>query len=282
MLTHWQSVRYAGISALGVVSLLGALSAMLYTSASTALVQPQLKYPRWQSVVMQGLVKTEFSNPAYVQNECKTPIVPTYDPDYYDSTCIQLEHAAMGYHNYYGYLGIWSDVVHNGTGSSEPVERPKGFALLNDNTTVTAPWVELKNVTIDDVTGALINNISMAMPHPGVIQAAMDPKNNVMQPSELDGLGSYNIRASVPSGVIHVLCVTMSTAQLKPFVYELWDGAQLPVDVTNWQHELGYVDPYLNGTDFDHIFAWGPQYGLKKWPPLFSKFDLLVGQRRPS
>ncbi|KAK5136667.1 hypothetical protein LTR08_002320 [Meristemomyces frigidus] len=274
MLTHWQSVRYAGISALGVISVLGALAAMLYTSAATALVQPQLKYPKWQPKVMQGLVKSSFSNPDYIQSACKTPILPGYDPDFYSSTCIQLEHAAMGYHNYYGYLGIWADVIHNGTGSSDLNERPKGFALLNDNTTVTAPWVEQNNVTIDEKTGALINNVSMAMPHPGVIQAAMDEKNSLMQPSELDGLGSYNIRASVPSGVVHVLCATMSTAQLKPFVYELWDGAQLPVNVTNWQHNLAYVDPFLNGTDFDHIFNWGAQYGINKWPPIFSKLPI--------
>ncbi|KAK5001458.1 hypothetical protein LTR28_012622 [Elasticomyces elasticus] len=37
MITHWESVRYAAISVLGVVSLLAAVCAMLYTTASDAL-----------------------------------------------------------------------------------------------------------------------------------------------------------------------------------------------------------------------------------------------------
>ena len=52
ILTHWESVRYAGITVLGVVSLLAALVALMYGTAATALVQPQLKYPHWNNVVM--------------------------------------------------------------------------------------------------------------------------------------------------------------------------------------------------------------------------------------
>lgn len=37
MLTHWETVRYAAVSFLGLVSLLAAVMAMLYTSASDAL-----------------------------------------------------------------------------------------------------------------------------------------------------------------------------------------------------------------------------------------------------
>ncbi|KAI7366918.1 hypothetical protein KC354_g3810 [Hortaea werneckii] len=43
LFTQWESVRYAGVSILGLISLLGAVNGMLYTSAATALVQPQLK-----------------------------------------------------------------------------------------------------------------------------------------------------------------------------------------------------------------------------------------------
>jgi hypothetical protein len=44
LVTHWQRVRYAGITMLGVVSLLSAILAMLYVTAANALVQPQLKF----------------------------------------------------------------------------------------------------------------------------------------------------------------------------------------------------------------------------------------------
>lgn len=260
MLTRWESVRYAGTTMLGLIALLGAAAAILYTSAATALVQPQLKYPGWQSMGMQGLVRTEFANPRYIGQNCKTPIAATYDPDY-DVTCVQLEHAAMGYHNYFGYLSSWTDVTNNGTGSSDPAQRPKGFALLNDNTTVTAPWIEKTNITelYWEHGQTIINNVSMAMPHPGVIQAALDHKNNIMQPAELEGLGSYNIRASVPSSVVHVLCVTMNSTAVNSFVTE----------VNRTEPAL----PALDGgsTAFDDIFHWGPAYGTDQWPPLFSQ-----------
>ncbi|KAK6392330.1 hypothetical protein LTR65_003786 [Meristemomyces frigidus] len=262
--TRWETVRYAGTTALGLIALLGASAAILYTSAATALVQPQLKYPDWQSKEIHGLVKTIFANPTYIQQNCKTPIAKTYDESDYDTTCIQLEHAAMGYHNYFGYLGSWTDVVDNGTGSSDPTQRPKGFALLNDNVTITAPWIGQVNVTEQywRHPGMIINNVSMAMPHPGVIQAAIDPKNNIMQPAELEGLGSYNIRASVPSSVVHVLCVTMNSTAVQQFVYDISTA------------QGSYPGPYLNGTIYDDVFHWGPAWGANKYPPVFGKLPI--------
>jgi hypothetical protein len=168
MVTQWHSVRYAGITFLGITSLVGALSAMLYTSAATALVQPQLKWPDWKPQLMQGLVKTSFANTDYIQNNCKTPVQTSYDPEYADTTCIQMEHAALGYHNYFSYLSMWTDVIGNGTNTSTLAERPPGYALLNDNTTITAPWIEIVEVeNLYNKYGFIINNVSMAMPHPG-------------------------------------------------------------------------------------------------------------------
>ncbi|GAB1729477.1 hypothetical protein NU195Hw_Modified_160t1 [Hortaea werneckii] len=274
LFTQWESVRYAGISILGLISLLGAFNGMLYTSAATALVQPQLKWPDWEQRDMKGLVRTKFANPDHIQEFCKTPVQEGYDVDYRGSTCIQLEHAAMGYHNYFGYLSTWTDLIQNGTGAHDPTSRPEGFALLNDNTTISAPWVEQTNVTqLYEDTGFVVNNVSMALPHPSVIGAALGDKS-IMQPAELGGLGSYHIRASVVSPVVHVLCVTMDEEMLKPFVYEKWDNVSTPVDVGLWPTQLAYSDPYLGGTDFDDIFQWGPNYGLYKYPPVFSKLPI--------
>ncbi|KAI7237973.1 hypothetical protein KC330_g2830 [Hortaea werneckii] len=274
LFTQWESVRYAGISILGLISLLGAINGMLYTSAATALVQPQLKWPDWEQRDMKGLVRTKFANPDHIQEYCKTPIQEGYDVDYKGSTCIQLEHAAMGYHNYFGYLSTWTELIQNGTGTPNPAFRPKGFALLNDNTTISAPWVEQINVTqLYKDTGFVVNNVSMALPHPSVIGAALSDKS-IMQPAELGGLGSYHIRASVVSPVVHVLCITMDEEMLKPFVYEKWDNASIPVDTGSWPQQLAYTDPYLSGTDFDEVFQWGPNYGLYKYPPVFSKLPI--------
>ncbi|KAK4561394.1 hypothetical protein LTR86_004711 [Recurvomyces mirabilis] len=277
MLTQWQSVRYAGITFLGVVSLVGALCAMLYAPAATALVQPQLKWADWRPQVMYGKVKSQFANPKYVQRNCKTPIQQGYDSDS-ATTCLQMEHAAMGYHNYFSYMNTWTTALNNGTNTSDPTLRPVGYALLSDNTTITASWIEQTDVAqLQSQYGLVINNISMAMPHPGVIQAAIDSKNNILQPGDLDGLGVYNIRASVPSPVVHVLCVTLTQEQIQPFVYELWENVTSQVDMTAWPQQLGNYsgyDAYLGGTDLDDIFRWGGKYGAATWPPVFGKVPI--------
>lgn len=269
LFTQWITVRYAGISLLGVISLFAAFSALLYTSAATALVQPMLKFPNWSPRVMRGAVSSEFANPAYVAQSCQTPITSTDDYDAGD-TCVNLENAALGYHNYFAYVGLWTQIVDNGNGSSVLSARPQGFALLNDNTSVTAPWVEeyTTNMTeIYETQGIIVNNVSMAMPHPGVIQAAQDPINGIIQPAELDELGTYNLIASVPSSVVHVLCTTMSQTNLTPFIIELSPDL-------NQTGQNSYINPYLNGTPFDDIFRWGPLYGEMMYPPTFNKLPI--------
>jgi hypothetical protein len=44
LITHWETVRYAGITLLGITSLSSAILAMLYVTAANALVQPRLRY----------------------------------------------------------------------------------------------------------------------------------------------------------------------------------------------------------------------------------------------
>ena len=74
MISRWESVKYAGISFLGVVSVLAAVFAMLYTPACSALVQPQLRSSSWEQRNMSGLVLSKFANSHHIKKECFTPI----------------------------------------------------------------------------------------------------------------------------------------------------------------------------------------------------------------
>jgi hypothetical protein len=277
MFTHWESVRYAAPTWLGLIALISAIMAMLYTSAATALVQPQLKFSGWDRRALQGPVMASFANSPYLEKICKTPI--TYIQDGGDTadteqTCISNEHAAQAFHNYFHWIGHWTDVAFSGNGTRDLSTRPAGWALLNDNTTITAPWIDQKAPFVWKDTGLFVHNITMAMPHPGVSLAAVDPENHIPQPDELNGLGIYSIRASVPSPFVNVLCAMgMSKSQLKPLIYESWDNATA-FDASNWPAQLGetiYDYPYLGGTPFDDIFLWGEKYGLYNWPPVFPK-----------
>lgn len=74
--------------------------------------------------------------------------------------------------------------------------------------------------------GRIINNVTLAIPHPAVYQAATDPINDILQPSDLSGVGEYEIRASVVSPAINVMCVNMGRRELAPLVYTTWPHAR--------------------------------------------------------
>ncbi|KAF7188956.1 hypothetical protein HII31_09879 [Pseudocercospora fuligena] len=287
MITQWESVRYAGVSILGLISFLAALMAILYTSAATALVQPQLVVPDFKNRLLGGLVKTQYANPFYIGDSCRTPIRDVYDPEYKDTTCLQIEHSSMAYQNYRSFLSNWADVVLNyGNGSVWYEQRPPGYAVFNDNTTLTAPWIDITNVTQESFPGYYINNVTMAMPHIGVIQAAIDPLNDIMQPYEVEG-ATYSIQASVPSPMVNVQCVTLNQTQVSHFVYSEWEGRNKSAcNETSWAGPVSWpycasypegTDLWLNGTNFTadpllyDIFRWGEKWAPYRYPPIFPK-----------
>ncbi|OCL08619.1 hypothetical protein AOQ84DRAFT_37209 [Glonium stellatum] len=268
LITHWEGVRYAGTTILGLLSLLAALLATLYTPAASALVQPQLKFGDWTPRPAVGLVKTSFANPYYVKDICDTPI--QNDPDS-GSTCLQIEHASQGYHNYQRYLSYWTAISTAKNGTTDLKLRPQGFGLLHENTSITASWVQVVNVpdASKQFGGRIINNASLAMPHSGIFQAARDPRNDIIQPEELDGLGIYSLHASIPSPVIHVLCANMNRTELAPIVYEAWPDAELPVNLSSWNSIT--TKTTTNKTVVDDLFGW---YNNGGHAPVFAKYPL--------
>ena len=74
LLTHFQTVRHTALTLLGVMALIGAFVAMLYTTASESLVAPKLKMGRTEHRVLYGKVATSFANVKYIEQNCKTPV----------------------------------------------------------------------------------------------------------------------------------------------------------------------------------------------------------------
>lgn len=267
LITHWETARYSGLSFLGILSLLSAVLAALYSSAATALVQPMLKDGSWNSVLMSGNVRTDFANVNYVKHLCQTPI--RTDKEYGGGTCLQIEHAGQGYHNYQKYLSYWSLVADHGNGTSKQNLRPPGFGLLYENTTVTPQWINIINTTeVSKQHGRAINNVSLAMPHSGVFAAARDQRNGIMQPEELNSEGTYSLRASVPSPVLNVLCTNMNEEELKPIIYQTWNDDV--VNQTTWSDLMDFATT-TNKTKVDDLFGWNDKDRLN-YPPVFGKY----------
>lgn len=184
MITHFEALKSSILSFLGVLSLVAAVVAMLYTTASESLVQPYLRYGSWERGAMQGLVKASPANPMYLAANCGTPIKSTEDASA-GNTCLQIQYAAHSFYNYQRYISDWATISMNGNGSSDPAHRPKGFAMIFENTTVTAPWVDLEYSDVknnSDKHQRIINNVTLALPHSGVPGAAWNSVNNILQP----------------------------------------------------------------------------------------------------
>lgn len=276
MLAHWESVRYAGFTFLGIFALVAALMAMIYTTASDALVAPKLKLGKIESRLMYGSVATQFANPQWIEDQCTTPIPITEDVDY-GTTCIAIQHSGEAYHNYMQYLATWVDNIDTGNGSSNQGQRPDPVGMLYDNTTVKGSWMQVSENNMTTLSANFkrtVNNVTMAMPHAGVFAAAKDPINGIIQPRELNGLGEYNIQASVPSPALNVLCANMSSEEMVPMVYTLWpkefNNGTLP-NATNWPDQFNLTQPSsLTKTVVDDLFNFDD---INKHP-IFPKLPL--------
>ena len=271
LITHWETAKYAGLSVLGILSLLSAILATFYSSAATAVVQPMLKQGLWDNIVMAGRVKTDFANMFYVKDLCRSPI--RNDKSEKGATCLQIEHAGQGYHNYQRYLAEWDILVRNDNGTTDQTARHPGFGLLHENTTITGQWIDVIDTpAVSKKYGRAINNVSLAIPHAGVFSAARDQRNNIMQPEELNSEGTYSLWASVPSPVMNVLCANMNKTELAPIVFDTWNDEN--VSVSNWD-ALRANATTTNNTVVDNIFGWHKKMANGvDYPPVFSKYPM--------
>lgn len=55
-------------------------AAILYTTASDALVSPKLKFGASEQTVLQGYLRSSYANPNFVRVSCATPISNATDP----------------------------------------------------------------------------------------------------------------------------------------------------------------------------------------------------------
>ncbi|KAJ6784472.1 hypothetical protein PWT90_02890 [Aphanocladium album] len=286
LITHFGMLRFAGISILGVLSLLATLVAAFYTTASDAMVAPKLKYGNWEHMLMSGHVRSSYANPAFVKASCPTLSVQD-DALHAAESCIDVMVSGESYRNLQTFMGVWNDISTNGSVLLRQLKnRPVAKASLNGNTSLFGTWIETEHgdpATHFKDTGRIINNVTLAMPHPGVAAAAISPLNGILQPDDLSGVGEYAIKAGVPSPSVNVMCVNLNTSELAPLVYTEWPFANVTssgvgkqkIGWSNWTTEVPLAvkdgkEEFLNKTVVDDIFRWGAKY--KRRPPVFQLF----------
>ncbi|KAJ4247168.1 hypothetical protein NW762_013307 [Fusarium torreyae] len=287
LITHCETLPSSSLTLLGMLSLTATIAAAFYTTASDAMVSPKLKSGSWESQELFGYVRASYANAQYVREDC--PYLFDIEEDIHAAeSCMNVQFSGQSYRNLLNYMSTWTDISTNKSKTStEMKKRPGGTTLLHDNTTMWSTWIETEHSDVAaqyDETGRIINNVTLALPHPGIYAAATNRKNGILQPDDLAGVGEYSIRAGVVSPSVNVMCVDMDKDELAPLVYTTWPNAKvnntdIPGQKTGWAGWTGEVpqpidnkkkDYYLNRTDVDDIFKWGPKY--ERRPPVFQLY----------
>ncbi|KAH0366105.1 hypothetical protein KCU65_g5582, partial [Aureobasidium melanogenum] len=209
--------------------------------------------------------------------QCFTPIARS-DDNYAEITCVDIRYSYQGNLDLQNYLSQWESISRNGEGGFDLLGRPSPATLFhNNNTRVVSSWIEVLNTTT--VSGRVVNNVTLAVPHIGVISAARNLINGILQLEDLDGQANYSLKAQVHSPVVNVLCVNMNKDELAPIVYTEWSNNTLNTTLWPTGSQLAWYQPgnqpngtYLNKTVVDDLFGWGEKY--KTSPPVFPKLPV--------
>ncbi|KAH6987245.1 hypothetical protein EDB80DRAFT_589845 [Ilyonectria destructans] len=287
LITHFETLPSSAMTLLGMLCLTATFASAFYTTASDAMVSPKLKSGKWENKEMTGFVRASYANTQYVASDCAYLINLKDDPSATES-CENIQFSGHSYRNLLNFMTTWTNINKNGTIIQNDLDkRPHSTMLLYDNTTMYSQWIETEhsNVTAQYAeAGRIINNVTLAMPHPGVYAASTSNINGILQPDDLSGVGEYAVRAGVVSPAINVLCANMDADELAPLVYTEWPNAQndetgVGDQIKGWSGWEGEVpqpvdkknkENYLNRTDVDDIFKWGPKY--KRRPPVFQLY----------
>jgi hypothetical protein len=160
-----------------------------------------------------------------------------------------MPNSITAYHNAASFLGTWAHVHEGGEGASSDLAfRPNATGMLFGNTTAIGSWIAANssNMTASyEQYNRIVNNVTLAMPHASITAAAKDPKNGIVQPAELGGVGEYSLKASVVSSAANVLCANVNESEIAPLIYITWPNSSILTSKDNPTQKLGSAD-YAN------------------------------------
>ncbi|KLU88931.1 hypothetical protein MAPG_07912 [Magnaporthiopsis poae ATCC 64411] len=285
LFTRGSSVNYTTRTLLGLLTVLAAINTTLYTTASDAMVSPKLSFSAWSQRTLDGNIQATYGDINYIrerfyQMKCLYPFESLMSINGLRSLCLQEYFSEDSTNNLMEFMAAWDNVNTNGTSLAQDVKsRPRGTMKLFPNTIMVSAWIDTDKSNIKEnwkKHQRIVDDVTLAMPHPGVYFAATHPTNGIPQPKDLDGVGGYNIRASVISPAVNVKCVDMTKDELAPLVYTEWPNA-LNNDTGIGSQKIGYPgwrkdvpSKFYNRTVVDDIFQWDQKYGRR--PPVFRLF----------
>jgi hypothetical protein len=268
LVTQPEIAKYAGLSFLGILTLLSTILSTLYVTAATALVQPILKQSHWNNKTMVGLVSSDFAFLKY-RERCRAPI---FNDPMSKISCDLIDETGKNYYNLVTFLSNWNEMAEsNNSALLDQHQRPSWIGVPYANATAIPQWINIINTTeVSKKYQRVVNNVSLAMPHTGIYNAVHDQRNVMPQSDTPDSVREYSLWASVPSPVMNVLCTTLNATELAPIVYDTWNNEQ--VNESTWEDlRLGAITK--NRTVVDDLFGWTKKMDTGiDYPPVFPRY----------
>lgn len=130
---------------------------------------------------MRGMVKSSFANEAYLERSYRSSLVSQPDQTS-DRSFMSVVYSARGSDCWNSYLTAWNNI-----GNHTPIQSQRLAPWTIDRSTqgqINGSWVQSINMTnAFSKFGRVVNNVTLAIAHPGILEAARSSSNSIAQPA---------------------------------------------------------------------------------------------------
>lgn len=132
---------------------------------------------------MSGVVKTSFANETYLETSYRSSIEsnPTQDTD---RSFMSVVYSSQGSDCWNTYLTAWGIGKRS---QARPFQSQRLTPWTLDRSTqsqINSSWVQIIDMqNAFNKFGRVVNNVTLAIPHPGILKAARTSSNSIAQPN---------------------------------------------------------------------------------------------------
>jgi hypothetical protein len=133
---------------------------------------------------MSGMVKTSFANEVYLETSYRSSLVSNHTP-VTDRSFMSIVYSSWGSDCWKNYLTAWDSIGKRY--QAKPVQSQRLAPWTLDRSTqsqINGSWVQ--SIDMQDAFnkfGRVVNNVTLAIPHPGILKAARTASNSIIQPN---------------------------------------------------------------------------------------------------
>lgn len=254
MLTSF-SLRYAGPKFLGILSISVTVFATLYTTAADSLVAPKLKWGTLYETNIRGMATINYANSTALVNNCPAIVSANQDGPVQGGslpvsqiTCYNIHNSFPSLRDFTSYSNSFKDWIadaNSTTGGAVNMTTRPGATTISKKNTYYGQFTKIQGENG-------INNVSLVMPHGGLVPAIQNgTENHFVQPDTSGDFGNIDVTASIINPAVNVLCASLDDETVEWFI-----RVGGPYDT----NRTGRLDPSIQ-----KLFNFNPNGSVTGW-----------------